>query len=70
MDATPFYNFDPPLEFRGISDGLIKRHVKGSECCLIHVDNPLTASKGVWLNLNVRVDYSEPIYKAAYKDFS
>ena len=70
MDATPFYDLDSPLEFRGISDGLAERHVEGSECCLVHADNPLTASKGVWLNPDVRVGYSEPAYEAVHRDFS
>jgi hypothetical protein len=69
MDATPFYNLDSPLKFRGISDGLVKTHVKGLECYLIHVDNLLTASKGVWLNPDVRVSYSGPAYKAVHRDF-
>ncbi|KAM5433905.1 hypothetical protein MferCBS31731_006912 [Microsporum ferrugineum] len=61
MDSSPFYN-DPPLEFRGISDGLAKSHLEGSECCLIHADNPLSENMGVWLNPNVRVGYNTPAY--------
>lgn len=64
MDAGPFYNVSHPLRFRGISDSLALNHLEGSECCLIHVDNPLTVQKGVWLNLDVRVGYS----LAAYQD--
>ncbi|BAE60536.1 unnamed protein product [Aspergillus oryzae RIB40] len=51
MDAAPFYQH-PPLKFRGISDSLAKSHLEGSECCLIHADNPLSREKGVWLNPN------------------
>jgi hypothetical protein len=69
MDATPFYDIESPLEFRGIPDSLAKRHVEGSECCLIHADNPLTASRGVWLNPDVRVGYSGPAYEAVHRDF-
>ncbi|KAL9070523.1 MAG: hypothetical protein Q9161_004820 [Pseudevernia consocians] len=64
FDAAPFY--DPNrLKFRGVPDSLALHHVEGSECCLIHVDNPLTQSHGVWLNPNVRVGYSPEAYAAA-----
>ncbi|KAF6238626.1 hypothetical protein HO173_003132 [Letharia columbiana] len=63
FDAAPFY--DPHrLKFRGVSDSLALHHVEGSECCLIHADNPLTQSHGVWLNPNVRVGYSPEAYAA------
>ncbi|CAF9914664.1 MAG: hypothetical protein ALECFALPRED_009665 [Alectoria fallacina] len=61
FDAAPFYAPDG-LEFRGVPDSLALHHVEGSECCLIHVDNPLTQSHGVWLNPNVRVGYSPDAY--------
>lgn len=63
MNAAPFYQH-PPLKFRGISDSLAKSHLEGSECCLIHADNPLSREKGVWLNPNVRVGYNAPAYSA------
>ena len=63
FDAAPFYEPDP-LEFRGIPDSLALQHVEGSECCLIHADNPLTPTQGVWLNPNVRVGYSPEAYAA------
>ncbi|KAE8349943.1 cryptococcal mannosyltransferase 1-domain-containing protein [Aspergillus coremiiformis] len=63
MDASPFYR-TPPLKFRGISDSLAKSHLEGSECCLIHADNPLSRDKGVWLNPTVRVGYNAPAYAA------
>ncbi|KAH0280929.1 hypothetical protein KCU91_g636, partial [Aureobasidium melanogenum] len=47
MNAKPFYQ-TPRLIFRGVSDSLAKLHVEGSECCLIHTDNPLSAEQGVW----------------------
>ncbi|CAZ83492.1 unnamed protein product [Tuber melanosporum] len=55
FDAAPFL---PPsnLRFRGVPDSLAKWHVEGSECCLVHYDNPVS-DKGVWLNPNVRVAY-------------
>lgn len=63
FDAAPFY--DPNrLQFRGVPDSLALHHVEGSECCLIHVDNPLSQSHGVWLNPNVRVAYSPEAYAA------
>ncbi|KAE8376934.1 cryptococcal mannosyltransferase 1-domain-containing protein [Aspergillus bertholletiae] len=63
MDAAPFYQRSP-LKFRAISDSLAKSHLEGSECCLIHADNPLSREKGVWLNPNVRVGYNSLAYAA------
>ncbi|KAK4505662.1 hypothetical protein PRZ48_003627 [Zasmidium cellare] len=65
MDAGPFYS-SKPLSFRGIPDSLSLSHLEGSECCLIHADNPLSHTKGVWLNPNVRVGYSGPAYEAVH----
>ncbi|KAI1332526.1 glycosyltransferase family 69 protein [Xylariaceae sp. FL0255] len=67
FDAAPFYS-NPPLRFRGIDDSLADFHLEGSECCLIHADNPLALSKGVWLNPNVRVGYSVHAYNKAKKN--
>lgn len=64
FDAEPFLRASNPLRFRGIRDSLAKYHLEGSECCLVHYDNSLTASKGVWLNPNVRVGYSGDAYDA------
>jgi hypothetical protein len=62
MEAAPFYaNF--PLRFRAIPDSLAKHHLEASECCLIHADNPLSSTQGVWLNPNVRVGYNGPAYE-------
>ncbi|KAG0639900.1 cryptococcal mannosyltransferase 1-domain-containing protein [Tuber brumale] len=55
FDAAPFL-LPSNLRFRGVPDSLAKWHVEGSECCLIHYDNPVSG-KGVWLNPNVRVAY-------------
>ncbi|CAI7660629.1 unnamed protein product [Penicillium crustosum] len=63
MSASPFIA-SPPLRFRGIPDSLAKYHLEGSECCLIHTDNPLSVEKGVYLNPLVRVGYSGAAYKA------
>lgn len=63
MPAAPFYT-SPPLHFRGIPDTLAAFHLEGSECCLIHADNPLSARRGVFLNPLVRVGYSGPAYVA------
>lgn len=65
MDAAPFYGSNP-LAFRGIADSLALSHLEGSECCLIHADNPVSRTKGVWLNPNVRVGYSGPAYEAVH----
>lgn len=66
MDAAPFYDTVAPLRFRGIADSLAAAHLEGSECCLIHADNPLSAKKGVWLNPNVRVGYDGKAYEAVH----
>ncbi len=66
FDATPFYHM-PPLRFRGIPDSLARSHLEGSECCLVHADNPLTASRGVWLNPNVRVGYNTEAYDRVHE---
>jgi len=65
FDATPFYEPDP-LQFRGVSDSLALQHVEGSECCLIHADNPLSPTQGVWLNPGVRVGYSPEAHAAVH----
>lgn len=57
FQADPFYEV-PPIRFRGIPDSLAIHHLEASECCLIHVDNRLSATQGVWLNPNVRVAYN------------
>jgi hypothetical protein len=67
FDAAPFYG-QHPLRFRGVSDALAKKHVEGSECCLIHADNPLSRRRGVWLNPNVRVGYNSVAYKIVNPD--
>ena len=63
MPVDPFLS-DPPLEFRGVPDSLAASHVEGSECCLVHADNPLSKKKGVYLNPKVRVGYNGLAYSA------
>ena len=65
MPASPFYQSPNPLRFRGIPDTLATYHLEGSECCLVHADNPLMPVSGVWVNPNVRVGYNEAAYQAA-----
>lgn len=65
MPTSPFYA-DPPLAFRGVPDSLALTHVEGSECCLIHADNPLTKEKGVFLNPQVRVAYNPTAYSLVH----
>ncbi|KAK3389646.1 cryptococcal mannosyltransferase 1-domain-containing protein [Podospora didyma] len=50
------------LRFRGIDDSLADRHLEGSECCLIHADNPASRTRGVFMNPNVRVGYKREAY--------
>jgi hypothetical protein len=63
MPIAPFIS-KTPLRFRGLTDSLAASHLEASECCLIHADNPLSASKGVFLNPSVRVGYSGTAYDA------
>ena len=65
FDSFSFYQAIP-LRFRGISDSLALNHLEGSECCLIHADNPQSAVKGVWLNPRVRVGYDLNAYNAVH----
>ena len=62
MDALPFYD-SVPLTFRAIPDSLAQLHLEGSECCLIHYDNQLTMSHGVYVNPQVRVGYDGVAYE-------
>lgn len=64
MPAAPFMTPSSPLRFRAIPDTLAQKHVEGSECCLIHADNPLSVQKGVWVNPVVRVGYNGTSYDA------
>ncbi|CAO2657582.1 Nn.00g037080.m01.CDS01 [Neocucurbitaria sp. VM-36] len=65
MPIEPFLG-DTALRFRGIPDSLAASHLEASECCLIHADNPSSASKGVFLNLNVEVGYNGSSYDAIH----
>ncbi|OAQ97990.1 hypothetical protein LLEC1_03544 [Akanthomyces lecanii] len=47
MPADPFVS-PTKLRFRGIPDSLALQHLEGSECCLIHADNPLSKTLGAW----------------------
>jgi len=70
FDAAPFYATptSPGLKFRGLPDDLAQSHLEASECCLIHMDNMLSAEKGVYLNPNVRVTYNADAYKAVHPE--
>lgn len=65
MPADPFIS-STQLRFRGVSDSLALHHLEGSECCLIHADNPLSRTMGVYLNPRVRVGYNLPAYQATH----
>ena len=64
FEAEPFQSISKPLRFRSIPDSLAKFHVEASECCLIHYDNPISTTAGVWINPAVRVGYSSEAYAA------
>lgn len=66
MDATPFYSHQHSLRFRGITDSLALSHLEASECCLIHRDNPLSRTHGVFINPRVRVGYNKAAYDAVH----
>ncbi|KAH6898671.1 glycosyltransferase family 69 protein [Thelonectria olida] len=65
MPAEPFVS-SSQLKFRAVSDSLAAHHVEGSECCLIHADNPLTKTRGVFLNPRVRVGYNPTAYEVTH----
>jgi len=65
MPADPFLT-QTPLRFRGISDSLSASHLEGSECCLIHADNPLSKAHGVFLNPLAKVGYTSAAYDAVH----
>ncbi|KAH8731166.1 cryptococcal mannosyltransferase 1-domain-containing protein [Phaeosphaeriaceae sp. PMI808] len=66
MPAEPFLS-STPLRFRGISDSLAASHLEGSECCLIHMDNPLRTRKRTFVNPQVRVGYSGKAYDSVHQ---
>lgn len=79
MPAAPFISSaagdgdGKPLRFRGIPNSLAAHHLEGSECCLIHADNPLSQEStagggggGVYLNPRVRVGYTGAAYDAVH----
>jgi len=66
FDAAPFQDLGYPLRFRAVNDSLAEYYLEASECCLIHYDNPIAASKGVWMNPNVRVGYDSLRYDAIH----
>ncbi|KAH8688674.1 cryptococcal mannosyltransferase 1-domain-containing protein [Phaeosphaeriaceae sp. PMI808] len=68
MPAEPFVS-KPSLRLRGISDSLATSHLEGSECCLIHIDNPLRVEKRTYVNPQVRVGYSAEAYDAVHSQF-
>ena len=70
FDAAPFYATptSPGLKFRGLPDSLAQSHLEASECCLIHMDNKLSAQKGVYLNPNVRVAYNADAYNMVHPE--
>lgn len=65
MPIDPFTS-NPPLRFRALPDSLAEHHLEGSECCLIHADNPLSQTKGVYVNPMVRVGYNPAAYTATH----
>lgn len=69
MPSEPFLA-DTPLEFRGVSDSLALSHLEASECCLIHADNHLSKTLGVYLNPRVRVGYNSQAYAAVHPAIS
>jgi hypothetical protein len=65
MPTDPFVSQNP-LRFRGLPDSLAASHLEASECCLIHADNPLSISKPILLNPNVKVGYNGSAYDAVH----
>lgn len=69
MPTDPFVGQNP-LRFRGISDDLGEYHLEGSECCLIHADNPQSVKKGVFMNPVVRVGYNETAFDRIHSTYA
>lgn len=69
MPAASFIG-DQGLTFRAIDDSLAAKHLEGSECCLIHADNPESDTRGVYLNPNVLVGYDRRAYELVHSDGS
>ena len=67
FDAQPFTS-PFPLSFRGTPDTLAAHHLEASECCLIHNDNYLTSSKGIYINPSVRVGYNPSAYDVVHSN--
>lgn len=67
MPVEPFVS-SSKLRFRAVPDSLAEHYLEGSECCLIHADNPLSRTRGVYLNPHVRVGYSVEAYKAVHPE--
>ncbi|KPM43845.1 hypothetical protein AK830_g2692 [Neonectria ditissima] len=65
MPAGPFVS-SSQLRFRAVSDTLATHHLEGSECCLIHADNPLSKARGVFVNPRVRVGYNLAAYEGTH----
>lgn len=69
MPAAPFLAAEGRgrLKFRAVPDSLAEsKHLEASECCLIHIDNPLSEPLGVYLNPRVRVGYNADAYEATH----
>lgn len=69
MPATHFTS-ETALRFRATTDSLASHHVEGSECCLIHADNPDSLSKGVFMNPKVRIGYNKAAYQKVHSTTS
>jgi hypothetical protein len=52
------------ISFRGSDDCLTDLHLEASGFCLIHADNPLSRTQGVFVNPHVRVGYGQKAYNA------
>ncbi|KAF6827459.1 polysaccharide export protein [Colletotrichum musicola] len=70
MPAAPFLASEASgrrLQFRAVPDSLAEgQHLEASECCLIHVDNPLSEALGVYVNPRVRVAYNGRAYEETH----
>lgn len=69
MPAEPFLS-QYSLRFRGISDTLAASHLEASECCLIHADNPMSTTHGVFMNPMVRVGYNAKAYDSCHSEYA
>lgn len=65
MPAQALRSLFEGQHFRGVADCLAEHHFEASRCCVIHFDNLVTTTAGVWMNPAVRVVYQAAVSRSA-----